>query len=74
MVINALYVSLIFALNIKCSLDTCVDWHQSGLNWDNVVFLESEDSIFKDYGIESEKKITHKEAFMSQITFVLVLI
>lgn len=46
------YISEIFALNLPCSLETCGDWHTSGINWDNLRFKESDDSVFKDYGIE----------------------
>lgn len=47
------YISGIHALNLPCSLDTCGDWHTSALQWGSLKFLESDDSIFKDYGIES---------------------
>ncbi|MCI7148811.1 hypothetical protein MSA92_03150 [bacterium] len=51
------YISGIFALNINCDLDTCGDWHQSALNWDSFTLLESENSIWGDYGIEKNKTI-----------------
>ncbi len=51
------YVSGIHALNLPCSLNTCGDWHCSALRWVNVCFLESNESPFKDYGIESNKTI-----------------
>lgn len=34
------YVSLIHALNLPCSLDTCGDWHTSALQWDSPNILE----------------------------------
>lgn len=51
------YLSGIFALNINCDLDTCGDWHQSALKWDSFTLLESENSIWGDYGIEKNKTI-----------------
>ncbi|MGN1106757.1 MAG: hypothetical protein ACI4RH_08910, partial [Huintestinicola sp.] len=51
------YISGIFALNINCDLDTCGDWHQSALKWDSFTLLESENSIWGDYGIEKNKTI-----------------
>lgn len=55
------YVSEIFALNLPCELDTCGDWHSSSLNWSKVRYLESENSIFKEYGIEQNKNIPEHE-------------
>ena len=51
------YISGIFALNINCDLDTCGDWHQSALKLDSFTLLESENSIWGDYGIEKNKTI-----------------
>lgn len=46
------YITGIHALNLNCSLDTCGDWHTFAIQWDNPHVLESDDSIFGDYGIE----------------------
>lgn len=46
------YITCIHALNLPCSLETCGDWHTSAIQWDNPQVRESNDSIFKDYGIE----------------------
>ena len=51
------YISLIHALNLPCNLQTCGDWHCSGLQWDNPNILDTKDSIFGDYGIERNKTI-----------------
>jgi len=51
------YLSGIHALNINCDLETCGDWHQSGIQWSNLVLLDSEKSIYGDYGIETNKKV-----------------
>ena len=51
------YISGIHALNLPCGLLTCGDWHQFGLQWRRLTLLESEGSIFGDYGIEQGKSI-----------------
>ena len=56
-----LYVSGIHALNLPCTLLTCGDWHTSGLNWDSIELLESDHSIFGEYGIEQGKTIPEKK-------------
>lgn len=52
-----LYLSGIHALNIDCDLETCGDWHQSGIQWSNLVLLDSDKSIYGDYGIEINKRV-----------------
>lgn len=47
-----LYVSGVYALNLPCKLDLQGDWHMSALDWKKITFLNSADSIYKDYGIE----------------------
>ena len=51
------YISGVFALNIEDSLETCGDWHTSALDWNRIRLVESDNTIFKDYGIERDKKI-----------------
>lgn len=51
------YISGIHALNTPCSLNTMGDWHVSALQWDNPCMYDTNDSIFKDFGIEYNKKI-----------------
>lgn len=46
------YITGYKALNLPCSLETTGDWHQSSMDWENIVFSNSEDSIFGDFGIE----------------------
>ncbi|MCR5797636.1 MAG: hypothetical protein K6G63_06935 [Eubacterium sp.] len=46
------YITGIHALNLRCSLDTCGDWHQSAIQWDNPKIAESDNSFFGDYGLE----------------------
>jgi Uncharacterized conserved protein len=59
-----LYVSGVHALNISCILETCGDWHQSAIQWKNIPLIESEESIYGDYGIELNKKVPeHTETF-----------
>ena len=52
-----LYLSGIHALNVPCALLTCGDWHASAINWKHIVLMDSEESIFRDYGIEQNKII-----------------
>ena len=47
-----LYITGIHALNLPCKLETCGDWHQSGISWDYPITRESDNSFFKEYGIE----------------------
>lgn len=61
------YISGIHALNLRCSLDTCGDWHASGIQWKNLTIRESSQSVFGDYGIEDNSSVpehpgTHKVA------------
>ena len=51
------YISGIHALNLNCNLETCGDWHQSSLIWTPIKFYESDDFIWKDYGIEKNVSI-----------------
>ncbi len=55
------YVTGIFALNLPCSLLTCGDWHCSALRWNNVNLQESTETVFGDYGIETDKEIPEHE-------------
>jgi hypothetical protein len=58
------YLSGIHALNLPCGLLTCGDWHQSGIQWRRLPLLESEGSLFGDYGIERNKSVPeHEETF-----------
>lgn len=51
------YVSLIHALNLPCKLETSGDWHCSSIQWENPHILESDNSLWGDYGIEDNKTI-----------------
>lgn len=51
------YISGIHALNLRCSLETCGDWHASGIQWKNLTVRESSDSVFGDYGIEDNSSV-----------------
>lgn len=46
------YITGIHALNIPCSLNTSGDWHRGSLDWDNPYTRDTEDSVFKDWGLE----------------------
>lgn len=59
-----LYISYMHALNIPCKLETSGDWHWGAYKWKKFKLLESQNSIFKDYGIEKDKEIPfNKEKF-----------
>jgi len=59
-----IYLTGIHALNINCELETCGDWHQSSLRWENLTIRNADDSVFGDWGIERDKKIpNHTELF-----------
>ena len=58
------YLTGVHALNLRCELDTCGDWHRSALAWKNLTIRDTENSIFGDYGLEFNKKIpNHEELF-----------
>lgn len=68
------YLTGVFALNIEDNLETCGDWHTSALDWNKIKLVESDDSIFKDYGIESNKSIPeHDELYNVANTLRAVL-
>lgn len=48
------YITGIHALNLKCSLETCGDWHTSALRWKNIELKETNETIFKDWGVEKD--------------------
>lgn len=58
------YITGEHALNLSCKLETCGDWHTSALRWKNITFMNSEDSIYGDYGIEPNHRIPeHDEVY-----------
>ena len=58
------YLSGIHALNLPCELVTCGDWHQSAIQWEQLFLLNSENSLFGNYGIELNKEVPrHTEVF-----------
>ena len=60
------YITGIHALNLNCDLDTCGDWHQSGIQWERPTMMESDESIFGDYGLEYNKRIPeHNELYVT---------
>jgi len=58
---NIKYITGIHALNINCDLETCGDWHASAIQWKNPNTRYSNESIFKDYGIEYNKNIPEND-------------
>jgi hypothetical protein len=51
------YITGIHALNLPCSLLTSGDWHCSALRWRDITFMDTDTAFFKNYGIETEKRI-----------------
>lgn len=59
-----LYITGIHALNLECDLKTCGDWHTSAIQWENPTIMESDGSIYGDYGIEKNRTIPeHNEKY-----------
>ncbi len=59
------YITGIHALNLPCKLNTCGDWHQSAIQWDNPQIRESNDSFYGNYGLEDGHFIPeHTETFV----------
>jgi hypothetical protein len=76
MVINVRYITGKHALNIENSLNTCGDWHQSALRWQDIDFQETENSLFGEWGIEYNKSIpnhTEKYAVANDLRAILDL-
>lgn len=47
-----IYLTGLYALNIPdVALETCGDWHRKALNWNDPLLIESDKSIYKNYGI-----------------------
>ena len=51
------YITGIQALNIRCTLDTCGDWHSVCMDWSNPTISNSETSVFKEWGLEGPKSV-----------------
>ena len=59
-----IYLTGKHAMNLTYNLKTTGDWHTSALKWENLDLRESNQSIFKDYGLEYSRKIpNHAETF-----------
>jgi hypothetical protein len=69
-----LYLTGIHALNVSCELITCGDWHEPSINWNNIVLLESEGSLYGDYGIEKNKKIPENEGLYNVANHIRALL
>jgi hypothetical protein len=58
------YLTGIHALNLVTKTDTPGDWHRSALRWKNLTINESNNSIYKNWGIESGHTIPeHTQKF-----------
>lgn len=52
-----IYITGIHALNLNCSLDTPGDWHQSAIQWHTMNIKHSTETIWGDYGIETNAHV-----------------
>ena len=66
------YLTGLHALNTKCALNTCGDWHASSLRWDNPSFQESDGSFFGDYGIERNVNVRELNANVNTANHIRV--
>lgn len=55
------YITGVHALNLPCSLNTTGDWHMSWIQWDHPQMLDSEMSVYGDWGIELNHNIPEHE-------------
>ena len=68
------YLTGVHALNIEDSTECCGDWHTSALNWRNIRVVDSDKTMFKDWGIEINKSIPeHTETYNVANTLRAVL-
>ena len=51
------YITGIHALNLNCSLDTPGDWHQSAIQWHTLKTKKTNETVWADYGIETNSHI-----------------
>lgn len=51
------YITRVQALNIEDSTECCGDWHTSAMNWSKLDLVESDNSVFGDWGIELDKQV-----------------
>jgi len=51
------YLTGIHALNTTCNLNTFGDWHSTAIQWEHPHENESTNSLWGDYGIETDRTI-----------------
>jgi len=68
------YVTGVHALNLPCSLLTGGDWHTSALRWVNIIFGETDESVFGDYGIEYGVRIPKHEGTFAVANHIRALL
>jgi len=54
------YITGMHALNLRCSLLTCGDWHAPSVNWEKPTYRLTEESVFGEYGIEYKEFPKHE--------------
>ena len=71
------YITVRYALNLPCGLKTPGDWHFYALDWSKVIWADSADSVWGDYGIELHNDVpgqTGKVGVANHIRALLDLI
>lgn len=67
------YISGLYALNVPCSLKTTGDWHYKSYPINKAKYNESDNSIYKDYGIENYEKDNIKYNVANHLRAILDL-
>ncbi|MDR2199906.1 MAG: hypothetical protein LBR53_10725 [Deltaproteobacteria bacterium] len=64
------------ALNLPCLLSTNGDWHHCNMIWkfNSLKIQESNDSVFKDYGIELDRKIPENSGLFAVANHIRVIL
>jgi len=68
------YITGIHALNLPCGLMTGGDWHRSALRWKNITVRDTEQSFFRNYGIEHDKRIPENEGTYAAANHIRALL
>jgi hypothetical protein len=62
------------ALNTRCSLDTCGDWHAAALDWGNLTCRDTDDSVFGDYGLEYDAELEYLEGRFTKANHIRAIL
>ena len=59
------YLTGTHALNLVCPLKTDGDWHYSSIDWPNVAFADTKDSVFGRFGIYQSTVLPYGQVFVA---------